>query len=1184
MADLEETSMVKSTISCVGHKHGHSLKIDTTLKLKPEWVGFELMKIRGQVSDVGPYLYRRGAISVLSGCITTVSPMKNQAGWDLVLGMVDPRCVSNYCVPFMAPTMMSRYEGIHQIGTSTVVKPNSQVCVNFSKSANPMVLHLSGLVIVHGQDVEQSDTIQVVQYEMRDWTEQSGKAGPSAASMDCGVPWALKASEVHPPHWRRCGNLILLGGELQEAIYGPVAQRVGCLPEGCRPRREIRGLTYLLREDSDNLEKPLVEHMVALTVRPDGTISVQGGKQQMVDSKGLMRLVQQKKKGRMSLEGVRFSLVDGTAIEVSQKIVAEVVSHKQNVGGSSASAALPSTSGNRAKLGYLMSDGSTQASTATCICENDVVLLEGHLIWPSTRMPHVKQSLATLPKGCWPHRREIFFTRGCSDTEERRRVDIDIFGRIFCPEGMQDCRVELSGIIFVAAKLKSDLKPSHEDWDELKLHYQQSSEASVLSTSFDGHELLEAFCRRCNFYEWQMVQFDMRREVLFELQMPLGSQVHPRGSKKDPFNLGDAFFKSIWQRYSPRLKERGITHAHTLLHFTELMFEQIATEVGMTSEETDYILAKRRTCRRTWESQRKPGISFTYLQDLASDIVDQMFSHWDFKAQIEGGLRNDFKVPVSIEHLFPRRYSNTNDRLIKRNVPAEDMPKFEEIRQFFYLYETTGSNMTHCSLMGSSDVFTTTGKWYFPDTPEVQKQLFENIAWLFPLKMYLYISEKQTQRFPFIEDLDIQAVMNYREWPLGETPTPPDDLIMDKPIRRTETNSVTGRSVDVVEGDPGEFMRKRASAIHLIYPHLESLECLVYTASGFNKGKEMLKSSFHVVWPQLIVDPDRAPVIRHVTLGIFHQETKKPGSFLRGLQDRLLEIHPSNQFELVFDQTTIHARNGLRLPFCDKASMTISDPEEKRKVQAGEMSKSKAFKKRVREDRPSRALGKIVFQFAKDEVTGQDVLAEAKWVADVKSHSIADWIGMGTCRRDPQNFPELTPWQIGPDVMRMLPKDQHVYFSEGFDDGEGGHWVTHKPFPNIRRFSLGTLDFRRMFSEAIAEEQNALDEENKDELLKCTIGTWVSVNATQAIWIAHLANQCPFKSLPCLTAAQVTKKHEGQWNMQRPVELVYIKKKEKVVVDGPRDAVEAVLRALKPFTKPDDNAIMPMYDLNKMSK
>jgi len=144
--------------------------------------------------------------------------------------------------------------------------------------------------------------------------------------------------------------------------------------------------------------------------------------------------------------------------------------------------------------------------------------------------------------------------------------------------------------------------------------------------------------------------------------------------------------------------------------------------------------------------------------------------------------------------------------------------------------------------------------------------------------------------------------------------------------------------------------------------------------------------------------------------------------------------------------------------------------------------------------------------------------------------------------------------------------------------------VTHKPFPNIRRCNLETREFQRHFSEAIREEQNALEEEQREDLFKRIIGTWVSVNKKQAIWRAHIASQCPFKSLPCLRANEVARKQGSPWNMQRPVEVVYLKTKGKVIIDGPAEVVEAVRRALKGFTRPDDNAVMPIYDVAKISK
>eukprot|EP00971_Amphidinium_carterae_P149275 2959652-Amphidinium_carterae.1 len=85
------------------------------------------------------------------------------------------------------------------------------------------------------------------------------------------------------------------------------------------------------------------------------------------------------------------------------------------------------------------------------------------------------------------------------------------------------------------------------------------------------------------------------------------------------------------------------------------------------------------------------------------------------------------------------------------------------------------------------------------------------------------------------------------------------------------------------------------------------------------------------------------------------------------------------------------------------------------KVERKELSKNKARKKRVREGRPSLAIGRIEFEFKQNDEGGDD--CEAKWIADQKSYSISEWIGMGTCRRDPHNPPDLTPWQLGPDVL-----------------------------------------------------------------------------------------------------------------------------------------------------------------------
>ncbi len=1124
--------------------------------LKDQWAGFDLAKICSEK----PVSYRGGDIVVVSGCITCISPMKSTSGFDMQVAWLDNRHTPWTDVSHLAPSMMSRYEGIHQCGTSLKVQPNGKITIFFAKAMNPMVLHLTGLCFLSPCGPTEPTLLPVARYEMKDWNTQGAKTKKEESAQEKAQ--ALRADPDRPPAIRRLGKVVFLEGELQMANYGPVAQRVATLPEGLRPLREVRLLANLLRPDKD-LEERVLGHSVAMTLRPDGTISVQGGKVHAPDNKGNMRVLGQNKSGRLSLDAVRFLLEDGPPVELGVAI---------RDAASKAPAA-----GAKAKLDYLTTGrpATTESvHSAVCLKQDDLVFLEGHLSWSAQR-PSAKQALALLPVGYRPHRREVFFTRGGSDMQERCRVDVDKFGRIFCPEGVGEGRLDLSGIVFGAAGPEfNNLRPRDPDWDDLKLQYQRS-DVNVVSSSFDGHALLEQFVQRTNVHEWSFVEYDLARHASRKMLLPLG-QVQLRGDKWDKMNLG-RLDERFWREAKDSLDAKfKITSFHTLMHLTDEMFERVAAAIKMREEDRKRLVARRLELRMLWGLQRKAGLTFTYLESLASDIVDQMFDHWDFRAQLQGALLNDFRTPASIEHLYPQRgWCGKSESLIRKRISKEDMPKFEEIRQFFYLYETTGNNMTHCSLMGAHDTFTTTGKWHFPDAAHVQKQLFEHIAWLFPRQMYLYISERQTSRFPFIEDLDIQAKTDWREWKVDEngvqeTPFPPDDLIMWKP-KRDENGKVYG--------DPGELMERRAYAIHMIYPQIEKLYCHVYSASGYNKGKAMLKSSFHLVWPQLIVDADRAPVLRYVTLGIFAKETAKPHSAINSLQDKLVDLHESNVWELVFDSTTINARNGLRLPFSDKASMVITDEAQKQQVNDGKISKTKARKSRVTENRPSKPVGTIEFTFKKDLETGQPTLASADWTADAASHPIDDWIKKGSCRLDANSFPDLTPWYMGQEVIQMLPKksNEDFFFEQGEADGEGGHWMTHRPYPNIRRCKerLDTRAFKQHFDEVLSEEQQALEAEGRSDLMRRLVGSWTTVTSKQVIWRTTAAMQTD-------NATVVSDQKGQQIRLKRGAEVIFLHAQQKIIVSGPNEVAEAILRALKEFTKPDDNAIMPIYDIKRM--
>ena len=44
-----------------------------------------------------------------------------------------------------------------------------------------------------------------------------------------------------------------------------------------------------------------------------------------------------------------------------------------------------------------------------------------------------------------------------------------------------------------------------------------------------------------------------------------------------------------------------------------------------------------------------PRIGFTQHEELAAEIVDQMFERWDFDAQVKGLLEHDFRLPPNLQ-------------------------------------------------------------------------------------------------------------------------------------------------------------------------------------------------------------------------------------------------------------------------------------------------------------------------------------------------------------------------------------------------------------------------------------------------------------------------------------------------------------------------------------------------------
>ncbi|CAJ1361881.1 unnamed protein product [Effrenium voratum] len=159
-----------------------------------------------------------------------------------------------------------------------------------------------------------------------------------------------------------------------------------------------------------------------------------------------------------------------------------------------------------------------------------------------------------------------------------------------------------------------------------------------------------------------------------------------------------------------------------------------------------------------------PRIGFTQHEELAAEIVDQMFERWDFDAQVKGLLEHDFRLPPNLQRFFPNTWRKAQPG--EKKLQEQDKAKFEEIRQFFYYHETNGCSMTHCSLMGSADTFTNTGKWFFPDSADVQDLLFKNIGWLYERDRYFWEDDENRTHAPFdnIKRCQLSVAAFKEEW------------------------------------------------------------------------------------------------------------------------------------------------------------------------------------------------------------------------------------------------------------------------------------------------------------------------------------------------------------------------------------------------------------------------------------
>lgn len=133
---------------------------------------------------------------------------------------------------------------------------------------------------------------------------------------------------------------------------------------------------------------------------------------------------------------------------------------------------------------------------------------------------------------------------------------------------------------------------------------------------------------------------------------------------------------------------------------------------------------------------------------------------------------------------------------------------------------------------------------------------------------------------------------------------------------------------------------------------------------------------------------------------------------------------------------------------------------------------------------------------------------------------------------------------------------------------------------------MSTNEFMKRFSEELSTEFDhfndlAVSDPIYKRMSQWHVGSWILVRKHQAIWRTHSEVQWD---------GHVPDEHWGKGRIQRPAEVVFLAGKDKdtpakVIIDcGVHEVQENFIMMMKRWTMPDDQDLMPLYDLEKISK
>lgn len=460
---------------------------------------------------------------------------------------------------------------------------------------------------------------------------------------------------------------------------------------------------------------------------------------------------------------------------------------------------------------------------------------------------------------------------------------------------------------------------------------------------------------------------------------------------------------------------------------------------------------------------------------------------------------------------------------------GEEFLEFERKLQWFRAHDCTESHrLTHSCFKGRSD-FTETGMLVF-DTEEDLEGLNHAIEWLYLRNIPVVLMERQTRIFPMIFDIDLKCTRQH--------------LVSKVPTRLKRTKPWQG-TVDFCLWPGANFLvledvmliRHLARVIFDFFPDLPIVDFCVFNASGWDRHKEVVKVSLHLVAPYVLVTPSRLCSIREKMLEYLGEVSEYPGHPIKDLLDTFMAEHEDNTWEKVVDQTVTSGTNGLRMPYCDKAQRTLKREFQERKANGEIFTERELMSQRayLREEvgRPCLPEGILrLFPIPKD--ADDLTLPEARWMCKGGDLPISEWIRLGRCRHS-WRMPLAPP---GPSPWRPPLKYQWSEPSALWEDRS-----ELKGSPVVRIFTGTAEEFREKFDRRLDDASCGL------------VGKWLS-RSNGACWRGGLK--------------------EGSMH-----EVRFVKKAQRVVLllapePGASRAFAEIRSILANWTQPDDFPCVPL--------